>query len=278
MKKKGITLLTSALIVLGGCTAVADLAGYDSATLNQAAAKNYTQVVSQAKSSRVVDTTSDTARRIQAVFRRMRPFAEAANRTGQPFNWEMTVIRSKELNAWAMPGGKMAFYTGMVETLNLSDAEIAAVVGHEMTHALLEHSKKAAGQQILTGLATQIGGQVLQAKTGVSADTVNLGANILSEYGIGKPFSRSQESEADAGGLRLMAQAGYNPEAAVSLWEKMNKIQDNNTLANSILSTHPTNNTRIADLKRLLPEVMPIYEQSRKAQTSGTAAASRRRR
>ena len=266
MKKNSITLLTSILFALAGCTAVADLAGYDSATMNQAAAKNYTQVVSQAKSSRVVDNSSNTSRRIQVVFRRMRPFADAANKTGQPFNWEMTVIRSKELNAWAMPGGKMAFYTGMVETLNLSDAEIAAVVGHEMTHALLEHSKKAAGQKILTGLATQIGGQVIQAKTGISAESINLGADILSEYGIGKPFSRSQESEADAGGLRLMAQAGYNPEAAISLWEKMNNIEDNNTLAHSILSTHPTNNTRIADLKKLLPEVMPIYEQSKKAE------------
>ena len=166
----------------------------------------------------------------------------------------MNVIRSDEMNAWAMPGGKMAVYTGMVEKLKLTDDEIAAVVGHEMTHALLEHSKKALGGQVLTGL----GGSILASSTGVNGDLVGLGADLLAT----KPFSRYQESEADAGGVRLMAEAGYNPEAAVSVWEKMNKVQGGSSLA--ILSTHPTNQARINAIRKMLPEMMPIYQKNKR--------------
>lgn len=132
----------------------------------------------------------------------------------------MTVIREDDMNAWAMPGGKMAVYTGIVERNGLTDDEIAAVIGHEMTHALNEHSKAEYGSQMLTGLGMSIGGAVLQSQTGVSADTINLGSSILGEYGVLKPFSRVQESEADREGLMLMARAGYNPQAAITLWQK----------------------------------------------------------
>lgn len=262
--KKLSAIAISAMLAVSGCTAVADMAGYNSAALNAESAKAYAQVKQQAQSARVIDTTSATAKRIQTVFNRMVPFATQANQTGVPFQWEMTVIRSDELNAWAMPGGKMAFYTGLAEQLKLSDAEIAAVVGHEMTHALQEHSKKDAGQKVLTGLATQIGGAVLQSQTGVNADVVNLGTDLVSEFGIDKPFSRSQEYEADAGGLRLMAQAGYNPEAALTVWTKMNNVNNNNNALNAIISTHPNNNARIEAMRKLLPQVMPIYQAANK--------------
>ncbi len=255
----------AALITLAGCTTMADMAGYDSATLNASAAKSYTQVVQQAQSKKMVDTTSATSRRIQNVFTRLKPYANNANQTGIPFDWQMTVIKSDELNAWAMPGGKMAMYTGMVDKLNLTDDEIAAVVGHEMTHALLEHSKKAVGQQVLTGLATSIGGSILTQTTGVSSDVVNVSSDLLSQYGVNMPFSRSQESEADAGGLRLMAQAGYNPQSAISVWEKMNRVRDNNNTLNAILSSHPTNNARIQAIRNMLPQVMPIYERNKRS-------------
>ena len=257
-------LITAAALAAAGCTSVADMMGYDSATLNASAAKSYTQVVQQAQDQRVLDTTSQTSRRIQTVFNRIKPYANQANQTGVPFQWQMSVIKSNELNAWAMPGGKMAMYTGMVDRLKLSNDEIAAVIGHEMAHALREHSKKAVGQQALTGLAANIGGAVLQSTTGASSDTVNLGANILSQYGVNMPFSRSQETEADLLGVRLMAEAGYNPQAAISVWEKMNSVSDNNNALNAITSSHPTNNARINALRRMLPEVMPIYEQSRR--------------
>ena len=152
-----------------------------------------------------------------------------------------------------MPGGKMVMYTGMVDRLHLSDDEIAAVIGHEMTHALLEHSKKAIGGQVLTGL----GGSILASATGVDGGLVGLGSDLIAT----KPFSRYQESEADAGGVRLMAQAGYNPQAAVTVWDKMSKVQGG--MAVALLSSHPTNEARRQAIIRMLPEVMPIYQRSR---------------
>lgn len=148
----------------------------------------------------------------------------------------------------------MAVYTGIVERLQLTDDEIAAVIVHEMTHALLEHSKKAIGGQVLTGL----GGSILAGAVGLDGNLVGVGTDLLAT----KPFSRHQESEADAGGVRLMAQAGYNPQAAISVWEKMNKAQGGSQVA--ILSTHPANNTRIEAIRRMLPEVMPIYHQNKR--------------
>ncbi|MDK4545318.1 M48 family metallopeptidase [Kingella kingae] len=235
----------------------------DSASLNQQAAQAYRQTVSQAQGERKVDTTSSTARRIQAVFQKMKPFATAANQTGQVFNWEMTVIRSDELNAWAMPGGKMVFYTGMVEKLKLTDDEIAAVVGHEMTHALLEHSRKEANRNVGIQLGAQLGTALLAGATGVSTDVVGTGVGLLTDLGLDKPFSRDAEREADLGGLKLMAQAGYNPEAAVSVWQKMNRENDNNNALVKVLSTHPTNNDRIELIRRELPNVLPLYSQAK---------------
>ncbi|WP_201533139.1 M48 family metallopeptidase [Psychrobacter immobilis] len=270
-KVKNALLLTT-MTTLAGCTTVANMSGYDTATLNTDAAKSYSQVISKASSQGAVDNTSNTAVRVKRVFNRIKPYAVRANTTGVPFDWQITVIRSPELNAWAMPGGKMAFYTGVVEKLKLTDAEIAAIMGHEMTHALSEHGKKDAGQKILTGLAIQLGGAQLQAKTGLSDDALGL----ISDYGLDKPFSRSQESEADAGGLRLMAQAGYNPESAVSVWKKMEAVNGrSNTLA-TLMSTHPNSGQRIAKIQALLPKVMPIYQAAAKADTSAATKVTTR--
>lgn len=254
-------LLFTTVTTLVGCTTIADMSGYDTNTLNADAAKSYSEVVSSASSQGAVDNTSNTAVRVKRVFERMKPYANRANTTGVPFDWQITVLRSPELNAWAMPGGKMAFYTGVVEKLNLTDAEIAAIMGHEMTHALAEHSKKDAGQKILTGLAVQLGGAQLQSRTGLSDDAVAM----LSDFGIDKPFSRSQESQADVGGLRLMAQAGYNPEAAVSVWKKMEAVNGRSNTLVTLMSTHPNSGQRIAKIQALLPEVMPVYQAAAKA-------------
>ena len=265
-------LLITTITTLAGCTTIADMSGYDTATLNTDAAKSYSQVISKANSQGAVDNTSNTAIRVKRVFNRIKPYAVRANTTGVPFDWQITVIRSPELNAWAMPGGKMAFYTGIVEQLKLTDAEIAAVMGHEMTHALSEHGKKDAGQKILTGLAVQLGGAQLQAKTGLNDDALGL----ISDLGIDKPFSRSQESEADAGGLRLMAQAGYNPEAAVSVWKKMEAANGRSNTMATLMSTHPNSGQRIAKIQALLPTVMPIYQAAAKADTTATTGVTTR--
>lgn len=252
-------LFATTTINLTGCTAAAELTGANTASLNANAAKGYNQIINQARSHGELDTTSVTARRVYSVFNRMKPYANQANKTGVAFNWEMNVVKDDELNAFAMPGGKMVVNTGIVERLKLTDDELAAVIGHEMTHALLEHSKKDAGQKVLTGLAMNVGGALLMSKTGMSSEAVGLTTDIVSNYGIDKPFSRSQESQADAGGLRLMAQAGYNPQAAVSVWQKMTQASGDRGKVATLASTHPNNAQRIVAIQKMLPEVMPIY-------------------
>ena len=254
------TLLIAAAISLGGCADVANMAGYDSQTLNLKAAEGYQQVLSEARSENALDTRSQTAQRVHNVFNRMVPAANANNRTGIPFQWEMNVIRSDELNAWAMPGGKMAVYSGLVEKLNLTDDELAAVIGHEMTHALREHSKAQVGQQLLTGIGMQIGSSILAQNSNVDPQTLQTGGALLSEYGISKPFSRQHETEADIGGLMLMAAAGYNPQAAPVVWQKME--QAGSSGMPSFLSTHPSGADRIQVLQQHMPEAMALYQQS----------------
>jgi predicted Zn-dependent protease len=143
-------------------------------------------------------------------------------------------------------------------------------MGHEMTHALSEHSKKDAGQKILTGLALQLGGAELQSRTGLSDDALGL----ISDYGLDKPFSRSQESQADAGGLHLMAQAGYNPEAAVAVWQKMEAANGRSNTIATLMSTHPNSGQRIAKIQALLPEVMPVYQAAAKAPAKATTGVT----
>lgn len=230
--------------------------------LNTEAAHEYRQIIGKAQQTQQLDQHSPTAQRIRAVFNRLVPQADRVNATGRPFRWELAVIRSDELNAWAMPGGKMAVYTGLVEQLNLNDDEIAAIIGHEMTHALLEHSKQESNRNLGIGLAAQIGGSLLQAATGVDGELIHTGLGLAADLGAAKPFSRKAEREADLGGLRLMARAGFNPEAAVSVWQKMNATENNNHLLAKILSTHPTNNDRIKIIRNELPNVMPIYRQA----------------
>ena len=254
-------LCITAIILAAGCESMADLAGYNSQALNLKAAQSYNALLSEAQGENVLDTRSQTARRVHQVFNRMVPVANADNRTGLPFDWQMNVLRSDELNAWAMPGGKMAVYSGLVEKLQLTDDELAAVIGHEMTHALREHTKAQVGQQLLTGIGMQIGGAVLARQGNIDPNMINTGSSLLAEYGINKPFSRQHETEADIGGLMLMARAGYNPQAAISVWQKM--AQAGGGSMPTFLSTHPSGADRIAVLQQYLPEAMNLYQQSR---------------
>ncbi|MBF0785877.1 M48 family peptidase [Muribacter muris] len=231
------------------------------ASINNDAAHNYAQVKQQAQAQNAVDTISTTAKRIHTVFNQMKPYAEKANKTGVPFQWEITVLKSNERNAWAMPGGKMAFYTGLVDALNLTNDEIAVVMGHEMAHALEEHGKSNRTFSTVTGVLAQVGSIALQTQ-GIQTNYggVDL-VGTLADLGLNKPFSRSQETEADEVGLMLMAQAGYNPEAAPTLWEKMSKAKgtSDSGLA-SLASTHPSNVSRQANLARLVPKAKAIYQ------------------
>lgn len=257
MKKqlKSFAFAAAAAFVLNACA--------DSASINQQAAANYAQEMSKIRSQGGVDNSSQTAKRVHRIFNKMVPYANKENQTGQPFNWQITVIKSKELNAWAMPGGKMAFYTGLVDSLKLSDDEIATVMGHEMAHALKEHGKAEANFGMATGIAASLGHVALS--TVIGSDASELAVGLTKNYGLDKPFSRSAETEADEVGLMLMAKSGFNPQAAPGLWEKMKKASGGSEgVLDALASTHPTDEARQENLRRLLPEAMKLYQAAKK--------------
>ena len=255
MFKFGKTLAFVSIIgILSACA--------DSASINQQAAMGYRQMISEAKAKGQLDSQSRTAQRVHKIFNKMVPYANAENHTGQPFNWQIEVIKSKELNAWAMPGGKMAFYTGLVETLNLTDDEIATVMGHEMAHALKEHGKKKANLSQFTNVIANVAQTALATQIGSDSSSIVVG--LAKDWGLDKPYSRSAETEADEVGLFLMAKSGYNPEAAPGLWDKMQKASTGSQgILDKLSSTHPSDKDRQANLLRLMPQALALYKQNR---------------
>jgi htpX protein len=255
MFKFGKTLAFVSIIgILSACA--------DSASINQQAAMGYRQMISEAKAKGQLDSQSRTAQRVHKIFNKMVPYANAENHTGQPFNWQIEVIKSKELNAWAMPGGKMAFYTGLVESLNLTDDEIATVMGHEMAHALKDHGKKKANMGQFTDVLAGVAHVALSTQIGSDGSAVVVG--LTKDWALDKPYSRSAETEADEVGLLLMAKSGYNPQAAPGLWDKMQKAsKGSQSMLDKLSSTHPTDKDRQENLLRLMPEAMTLYQKSK---------------
>ncbi len=169
-------------------------------------------------------------------------------------NWEVQVFESKEVNAFALPGGKIGVYTGMLKVAE-NQNQLAAVIGHEVAHVLAGHSAARVSNQ----LATQMGVQVLSASTGVSGDMIGMGANLL----LLLPYSRGDESESDILGQQIMARAGFDPSQAAQLWVNMSRKAGG--APPEMMSTHPAADTRIKDLQRNLPKVQPLYDQARAA-------------
>ena len=255
MFKFGKTLAFVSIIgILSACA--------DSASINQQAAMGYRQMITEAKAKGQLDSQSRTAQRVHKIFNKMVPYANAENHTGQPFNWQIEVIKSKELNAWAMPGGKMAFYTGLVESLNLTDDEIATVMGHEMAHALKEHGKKKANMGQFTDVLAGVAHVALSTQIGSDGSAVVVG--LTKDWALDKPYSRSAETEADEVGLLLMAKSGYNPQAAPAIWDKMQKAsKGSQSVLDKLSSTHPSDKDRQENLLRLMPEAMALYQKSK---------------
>jgi len=255
MFKFGKTLAFISIIgILSACA--------DSASINQQAAMGYRQMITEAKAKGQLDSQSRTAQRVHKIFNKMVPYANEENHTGQPFNWQIEVIKSKELNAWAMPGGKMAFYTGLVESLNLTDDEIATVMGHEMAHALKEHGKKKANMGQFTDVLAGVAHVALSTQIGSDGSAVVVG--LTKDWALDKPYSRSAETEADEVGLLLMAKSGYNPQAAPGLWDKMQKAsKGSQSVLDKLSSTHPSDKDRQENLLRLMPEAMALYQKSK---------------
>ena len=230
--------------------------------VEQSAKQQYLQLSQQARSQRhLASENHPQLRRLRAIAQRIIPFSYEWNPRARDWQWEVNLIDSPQINAFCMPGGKIAFYTGILDKLQLSDDEVAVVMGHEMAHALREHARERMGKSALTQGGMRLGGAVVAGLFGIDPRLTDMaargGANLLT-----LEFSRENESEADLVGLELAARAGFNPRAGISLWNKMSAA--NKGAPPQWLSTHPAGKTRIAEMEKNLPKVLPLYERAKK--------------
>lgn len=224
-----------------------------SADMNAYSKEAYLGLLQDAKKKGTVDNHSQTAKRVKTIFNRLLPYTQNFRPDALQFEWEINVIQSNELNAFAMPGGKMVVYNGIVERLTLSNDEIAAIVGHEMAHVLREHSREKASQELVKSSGITLVSSILGL--GQTGDDLLQQAGAVA---FSLPFSRTMESEADTIGLELMALAGYDPNATVTLWEKMGRAAGSGS--SSLLSTHPSGPDRISNLQSQIPKVAHLQK------------------
>jgi predicted Zn-dependent protease len=226
--------------------------------VEQSAEKSYADELGKAREKGQLNADPTQVERIRAIAGRLIPQTVVFRPDAPAWKWSINVQTSKEVNAYCMPGGKIMVYTGLIEQLKATDAELAAVIGHEIAHALREHSREAVSR----AYAQQLTLGALGALAGLGDASMQL-AGMLTNVTFELPRSRLQESEADQIGLELMARAGYDPQAAVNLWQKMSALNANAPPA--FLSTHPSSSTRITDLQALLPRVQPLYQAAKRA-------------
>jgi len=198
--------------------------------------------------------------RLRSISKRLIPYSYEWNPRAKDWAWQVNLIGSDQINAFCMPGGKIAFYIGILSKLELSDDEVAMVMGHEIAHALREHARERMSKSMATNALSRIGGALASVYLGVDprlTDAVAAqGANLLT-----LKFSREDESEADLVGMELAARAGYNPQAGVTLWQKMDAA--NKGAPPQWLSTHPSGSTRIKDIQANLPKVESFYQRAK---------------
>jgi predicted Zn-dependent protease len=225
--------------------------------VEQAATQQYAQLKAQAQAQRALAPDSNAQlQRLRGIARRIIPLSYSWNPRAKDWKWEVNLLASPQINAFCMPGGKIAFYTGILETLKLSDDEGAMVMGHEVAHALREHARERMGKSGATQMLLRGGAAALGL--GHAGDLVAQGTASL----LTLKFGREDESEADLVGMELAARAGFDPRSGITLWQKMGASSKGAPA--QWLSTHPASKTRIADIERNLPKVMPLYLAAKK--------------
>jgi predicted Zn-dependent protease len=237
--------------------------------IEQAAGLQYGQLKSQAQARRVLLPPDHPQNvRLRRIARDLLPHADKWNPRAKQWRWEVVMLASNNINAFCMPGGKIVFFTGILERLQLSDDEIAAIMGHEIAHALREHARERAAKSTLTNLTGRIVGLLVFGQGG---DIIGAaGSNLLT-----LKFSRDDEREADLVGMELAARAGYDPAAGITLWEKMNAAARGGPP--QWMSTHPSGESRIQLIKDHLKDVRPLYERAKAAKGAGRAPETLRK-
>ncbi len=263
-------VLTLLILALAACATVpgtgrSQLSMVSDSELNTMATSQYRELIQKGPLS---TNQKDTAM-IKSVGAKISRAAETylkengMSREIANYNWEFNLIESSDVNAFCMPGGKVAFYTGILPYCQGEDG-VAVIMGHEVAHAIAHHSRERASQQLMTNL----GGTVLGVGLGLGGASELTSDVAMAAYGLGSqvgillPYSRSHESEADRIGLSLMAMAGYNPETAIAFWQRM--AAGSGKGGSDFLSTHPSDQKRIADLQRYMPEALARYQAATK--------------
>lgn len=224
-------------------------------TVVKMSAKSYVQTLQEAQKKNTLNADPVLLSRVRNISDHLIKQVGVFRPDAIYWNWEVNVEKNQQLNAYCMPGGKIMVYSGLAEKLNATDDELAAVIGHEISHALREHGRERMSQAYieqfgLQALAAFIGG----AAGNMAAQSASMGSKLF----FSLPNGREQEREADRMGLELAARAGYHPQAAVTLWQKMTAV--NKGAPPEFLSTHPSGENRIKDLQALIPSVMPLYQ------------------
>jgi predicted Zn-dependent protease len=261
-----ILLVLGLAFLLAGCTSVvgtgrSQLNLVSDDEVNQAASLQYSKLMKEshlssdrAKTRMIKNVGARIAKAAEQLMASEGRQAEIAN-----YKWEFNLIDSKEVNAFCMPGGKVAFYSGIMPICE-DEAGVAAVMGHEVAHALARHGNERISQQMMVSM----GGHILGLGLGIGgvgggvSDLVMTAYSVGSQVGVLLPYSRSHEAEADRIGMNLMAMAGYNPKAAIELWMRMDARDGSSPPF--FLSTHPTNKKRIEGLEKYLPEAEARYQ------------------
>ena len=276
MNRKFLVTAAAAAALLPGCQTVETTQGgtvgvdreqrmmVSSQEVEAGSKQAYAQMMGEAQKKGVLDKDPALLKRVQDITKRLIPHTAVFRADAAKWPWEVHVISVDEVNAWCMPGGKMAIYTGLIQKLGATDDEIAAVMGHEISHALREHARERISRQMGTQMAVGIAGALF----GIGEAGQNLGS-MVANVTINLPNSRTHEVEADRIGVELAARAGFDPKAAVTLWEKMAK-QSSGGQPPKFLSTHPSHEDRINDLRAYAEKVAPLY-----AAAKGGAAAGR---
>ena len=225
--------------------------------VEQAALQQYRQLQQKAAQQGAL-APKDNAQlvRLRAIAERIIPYSVEWNDRARQWKWEVNLFGGKQVNAFCMPGGKIAFFYGLLDHLQLSDDEVAMVMGHEIAHALREHARERMGKTAATRGAIEIGSALLGLGNG-GRYLADMGGQLVT-----LKFGRDDETEADLVGLELAARAGYDPRAAVTLWQKMAAASKG--APPEWLSTHPSGDSRVKDIEASLPRVMPLYERAEK--------------